>query len=171
VKRVGKGTIATHLKALKAMYRSRAVTYPGGPDAYKEEYGDEPNASGDMNGLKRAQRAETAATRRKRHHPRGKGALAREGQLFEYGTINTAMPASQNYERARSVCSHHAFSHNLVLQFDDCQKLLLSQFCCMDAPQQIGDKCGKGICAVLDWRKSDGAYMKSLQHSTIVMIP
>lgn len=169
--------ISNCIKALVALYVYQSQVYEGGPTAFAAKYGDRPNLRGELKALRGDYRKGTATERRVKHLPRGAAALTMQGytreqnqQLFEFGIVNNsaANNTSLSASKIRTVHTHHTFAHNCALRFDDRQKLLLSQFCCMDAPGKLGDRCGKLLCAVLDWRKTniDGAFetVYSLRH-------
>lgn len=174
---LGKSSLDNAFKSLKALYDYQAGVFPGGAEAFQRKYGNRPNKGGELTAQKVGLSTKTAEVRRSKHKPRGKGALAMEGytrdqnrQLFEFGLTNEGMGTIQNLtnEKKRLVHTHHTFAHNLALRYDDREKMLLSQFCCDDAPEDVGKGNEKRLCVVLDWRKHNqhGAFERvdALRH-------
>ena len=159
-----KSAIQNVIKALGAMYRYQKSIHPDGAEAFVQKYGKGPNEERQLGALKTRYCRDTAQHRRTKHLPRGKGALTMEGysrnqnlQMFEFGVINDsrAKETSLSKMKLRLIHTHHAFAHNFALRFDDRQKLLLSQFCCTEAPTRMDKTSGQLLCAVLDWRKTN----------------
>jgi len=160
-KPLGPSALDNQNKGLIAFYRYRANEFRGGPDKYRERYGPPPGENKYIKALIKAQLTKLAIVRRENHLPRGKAALLLEGytedqnrQLFEFGLSDDIDIGPVGYSKARLVHTHHTLAHNYALRFDDRQKTLLSQFCCMDPPGKMGEKASKLLILVMDWRKT-----------------
>ena len=169
---VGSAAISNCIKALCALYDHQSRCYEGGPDGYKKKFGARPNSNRELSNLKQSHGATTADERQKKHLPRGKSCLNLEGytrdqnrQLFEFGMTNEWIEKlkdtrlGKDRTKCRVVRTHHSLSHNFLLRFDDRQKLRLSDWCCIDAPEEWGGD-SKLLTCVTDGRKMnrDGKF-------------
>ena len=165
------------IKALKGLYDLQASKHPSGLQGFQNEYGCRPNSLNELTMLKLNHSRKLPEERRKKHLPRGKGALVMQGytkaqnqQLFTFGLTNewkhrefaTAEHARlyRNFgaDKMWSTRTQHALVHNYMLRFDDRWKILISQFCVVDAPDVFSGQKMLGL--VMDWRKTvqDGAF-------------
>ena len=176
-KTVGSSSVDNCIKALKALWDYQAACHKEGKDGYERDFGARPNSNKELSGLKNTHGASTAEERQAKHLPRGKASLAMEGytrdqnrQLFEFGMTNeslakmreTKSKLRKNKNKCRSLHTHHTLAHNCILRYDDRQRIRLSDFCCIDAPEEWGGD-SKLLGIVQDSRKCnrDGKWETS----------
>lgn len=147
-------------KALAALYDLQRAQYPTGPVDFQNKYGGRPNEYSHLTTTIQTHAKTQSRENRKHHKPRGKGAMKQEGytskqnqQLFEFSLTNDSICGNLNAIQSRIARTHHALAHNNILRFDDRQKILISQFCCCEAPEPM--EGALLLVIVLDWRKTN----------------